>query len=115
VLRLPMELKLRGGRTKALLKRVVAGLHPDDLVHRRKQAFPGPMSRWMFDESFGRIVREALRTSELARDGYLDAVAVAALVDEHFSGRRSDRGGLLWALFSLRLWYRRWILRDSVA
>ena len=115
VLRLPMELKIRGGRTKALLKRAVSDLLPEDLIHRRKQGFPAPMSSWMFEGDFGKQVQEALRTSELARDGYLDASAVAKLVDEHFSRRRSDRGGLLWTLFNLTLWYRRWILRERAA
>jgi asparagine synthase (glutamine-hydrolysing) len=114
VLRLPMEMKIRGGRTKALLKRAVADLLPDDLIHRRKQGFPAPMSSWMFEGDFGRTVREALRTSELVRDGFLDANAVATLADEHFSHRRSDRGGLLWTLFNLTLWYRRWILRGPI-
>lgn len=115
VLRLPIGIKLRGGRTKALLKRAVADLLPEDLLHRRKQGFPAPMSQWLFDERFGRIVREALRTSELVRDGYLDADAVSTLAGEHFSGRRADRGGLIWALFSLTLWYRRWILHEAAA
>jgi hypothetical protein len=34
-------------------------------------------------------------------------------VDEHFSQRRSDRGGILWTLYTMTLWYRRWILREA--
>jgi asparagine synthase (glutamine-hydrolysing) len=113
VLRLPMDLKLKGGRTKSLLKRAVEGLLPDDLIHRRKQGFPAPMSTWMFEGEFGSAVKQTLRNSELVRDGWLEGSTISRLVDEHFSQRRSDRGGILWTLYTMTLWYRRWILREA--
>ena len=114
VLRLPQEVKIRGGRTKAILKRAIGDLLPDDLVHRRKQGFPAPMSSWVLEEEFGRFVRETLRTSPLVRDGLLDGAVVQSYVDEHFA-RRRDRGSLLWTLFNLSLWYRRWVLGERSA
>jgi len=113
VLRLPMDLKLKGGRTKSLLKRAVEGLLPDDLIHRRKQGFPAPMSTWMFEGEFGSAVKQTLRNSELVRDGWLEGSTISRLVDEHFSQRRSDRGSILWTLYTMTLWYRRWILREA--
>jgi asparagine synthase (glutamine-hydrolysing) len=109
VLRLPMHYKVGAGdTTKRILKRAIGDLLPDDLVHRRKQGFPAPMSQWVMEESFGRFVRETLRDSALVRDGVLDAGGVQRIAEEHFS-RRRDRGALLWTLFNLTLWYRRWI------
>ncbi|CAG0991011.1 asparagine synthase (glutamine-hydrolysing) [Myxococcaceae bacterium] len=110
VLRLPMSLKLAGGKTKSLLKRAVGDLLPADLIERRKQGFPAPMATWMFEGEFGRDVREVLRTSELVRDGWLDGTAVAAHVDHLFQRRQMHLGGLLWTLYNMTLWYRRWIL-----
>jgi asparagine synthase (glutamine-hydrolysing) len=109
MLRLPLATKLENGRTKSLLKRAVEGLIPDDLIHRRKVGFPAPISQWLHDPQFGGAVREALRTSALVRDGYLDGGWIERRVEDHF-GRRADHGRLLWMLFNLTLWYRRWIL-----
>ena len=108
-LRLPMQFKVGDGTvTKRILKKAIGDLLPADLVHRRKQGFPAPMSQWVFEPKFGAFVKETLRTSSLVADGILDGAAVQTYVDEHFS-RRWDRGGLLWTLFNLTLWHRRWI------
>jgi asparagine synthase (glutamine-hydrolysing) len=112
-LRLPQSMKIRGGRTKAILKKAVAGLLPDDLVHRRKQGFPAPMSQWVFEEDFGRYVRDTLLHSSLVRDGLLDGAVLREFVDDHFE-RRRDLGSLLWTFFNLTLWHRRWIERGAL-
>jgi len=112
-LRLPQAMKLRGGETKALLKRAVADLLPEDLLYRRKLGFPAPMDEWFHTKKLGSLVRETLRTSPLVRDGILSGPGVQAIVDEHFSGRKG-RGRWLWTLFMLSLWYRRWILGEHV-
>jgi asparagine synthase (glutamine-hydrolysing) len=111
-MRIPAALKLEGGKTKALLKRAVAGLLPEDLIHRRKQGFPAPISQWLHTEEFGGAVAGALRTSPLVRDGYLDGAWIERRLHDHL-GRRADHGGLLWVLFNLTLWYRRWILAEG--
>jgi asparagine synthase (glutamine-hydrolysing) len=113
-IRLPAALKLEGGRTKGLLKRAVAGLLPDDLVHRRKQGFPAPVSQWLHTEEFGGAVASALRNSPLVRDGYLDGAWIERRLADHFA-RRVDHGRTIWVLFNLTLWYRRWILGQAAA
>jgi len=48
VLDLPIDHKLRGGRTKALLRTALRGLVPDRILDRRdKMGFVTPQSRWM--------------------------------------------------------------------
>jgi len=113
VLRLPQQVKIRGDQTKAILKRAVRDLLPDDLIHRRKQGFPAPMSQWVFEDEFGQRMRETLLDSALIRDGLLDAGALRGFVDAHFS-RQRDYGSLLWTFFNLTLWHRRWIERKAI-
>ncbi len=112
-LRLPRDVKIRGGQTKSVLKKAVRDLLPDDLVHRRKQGFPAPMSQWVFEDEFGRYLRDTVVNSALIREGILDGAAVRGYVDAHFDGRR-DRGTLLWTLFNLTLWHKRWIEQESL-
>ena len=86
VLRLPERFKIGDGSApRRILKHAVADLLPDDLIHRRKQGFPAPMSQWVLEEEFGRFVRDTLRTSALVDDGVLDGAC----------GRAHRRGALL--------------------
>jgi asparagine synthase (glutamine-hydrolysing) len=113
-LRLPQAVKIRGGRTKAILRNAVADLIPADLLHRRKQGFPAPMSSWFLEEDLGRMMSGTLRTSPLVEEGYLDGDTVNRLAEEHL-GRKRDHGTLLWTLLSMTLWYRRWIQGERIA
>jgi asparagine synthase (glutamine-hydrolysing) len=112
-LRLPQSIKIRGDETKSILKKAVAGLIPDDLIHRRKQGFPAPMSQWVFEHEFGAHLRDTILHSPLVRDGLLDGAAVRGYVDAHFA-RQRDHGSLLWTFFNLTLWHRRWIEQQSI-
>jgi len=44
---IPHSLKLRGGDTKYLLKRAMAGVLPDDILHRKKKGFGMPIGSWL--------------------------------------------------------------------
>lgn len=46
VRKLPVEWKLRGGRTKALLKSALAPLLPANILHRSKKGFGVPVGSW---------------------------------------------------------------------
>lgn len=107
-LRLPQSVKIRGGRTKAILKDAVADLLPEDLLKRRKQGFPAPMSMWFLEDELGDLLARTLESSSLVRAGYFDGEALGRLVREH-RGRHADHGTLLWTLALLSLWHRRWI------
>jgi hypothetical protein len=66
------------------------------------------MSQWVFEDEFGRQLRDTVLHSTLVREGLLDGAAVRGYVDAHFA-RRADHGSLLWTFFNLTLWHRRWI------
>ena len=42
-MRLPTDLKIRGGRTKYLLKKAMTGILPEEIIHRPKQGFGAPV------------------------------------------------------------------------
>lgn len=113
-LRLPQAQKIQGGQTKSILRKAVADLIPHDLVHRRKIGFPAPISSWFLEQDLGRKMAATLRASPLVEEGYLDGDAVNRLAEEHL-GRTRDHGNLLWTLFLLTLWHRRWIQGQRIA
>jgi asparagine synthase (glutamine-hydrolysing) len=98
-MRLPTQYKIRGGRTKYLLKRALCRHLPAALVNRPKQGFGvpvaqwlrGPLRSWTYDLLNDRSIVERLP---------LERKQLTALADLHMSGAR-DAHPLLWAVLML--------------
>ncbi|RCK81519.1 MAG: Asparagine synthetase [glutamine-hydrolyzing] [Candidatus Ozemobacter sibiricus] len=96
--RLPHALKRRGGRTKLLLRRLMAGRLPPEVLGGRKRGFTPPISQW-FCEDFRDRVQEML-----FRPGpWFDPHYIRQLWDEHVRHRQNHRK-LLWTLFMWNWW-----------
>jgi asparagine synthase (glutamine-hydrolysing) len=102
---LPIDLKMRTGSRKFILKRLGERLGiPSALLHRRKQGFQLPLVDWMRDSMKDQFLRVLLEPRTLQR-GYFKPQAVRDMVDEHTRGRR-NRSGILWRMLVLELWHR---------
>jgi asparagine synthase (glutamine-hydrolysing) len=100
---LPLNMKLRGMRSKFLLKRALRGLLPDSILNRPKKGFGIPVAQW-FRGPLKEQMLSALSPERIARQGFFDTKAVAGLIREHLGGRRDNRKQL-WTLFAFELWY----------
>lgn len=107
LLGVPASLKLRGMTGKYLLRQLMRGRLPDEILDRPKMGFGVPISCWLRD-SLAPLVRERLSPAALAGSGVFDTAAVTRVVDEHLSGR-GDRGLELWLLLQFELWRDRWL------
>src|SRR6266849_6268616 len=101
--RLPLRMKLRGLRSKFLLKRALRGLLPDSILNRPKKGFGIPVADW-FRGPLKEQMLSVLGPERIARKGFFDGAAVAALVGDHLAGRRDNRKQL-WTLFVFELWH----------
>jgi asparagine synthase (glutamine-hydrolysing) len=106
-MKIPTDLKIRGGVSKHLLKRALTGLLPSDVLYRRKQGFGAPVSEWFAGELY-RFAEESILSSRVRELDLFDYAAVRRMLEEHQSGRR-DRAFLLWNLFNLSRWYDYWV------
>ncbi len=104
---IPMSHKVPGGNAKHLLKRAVAGLIPEEIIHRRKMGFGAPMSQWLRGK-FGERVESALSASRLMRTEYFKRDYVTGLCREHREGR-ADHSLYIWSLFNLVAWFDYWV------
>jgi asparagine synthase (glutamine-hydrolysing) len=103
--RLPSRLKYRGGKTKYVLRQILAKYVPRELWERPKSGFAIPLRDWL---------RKDLRTwveDELTGDwgwtlGLIDRRAAETVIREHMSGP-ADHSLLLWAFLSWKSWVRR--------
>jgi asparagine synthase (glutamine-hydrolysing) len=101
------KLRLRGGRSKVVLKQAFADLLPPAIRNRPKMGFGVPLDRWFRGELKSELRAVLLDPVALDR-GLFQPEAVATLVDEHIEGRR-DHATRLWALLMLELWFRNYL------
>ena len=102
---LPARHKVRGFQKKRLLRKAVAPLLPDEVVHGRKRGFSIPAAAWLRGELLP-FARETLSHENLSRQGYLQPQAVSRLLDDHAAGRE-DLSRQLWGLLAFTLWHER--------
>jgi asparagine synthase (glutamine-hydrolysing) len=105
--RIPTSLKVRGLRTKVILKDALRGVLPSPILERRKQGFGVPIAPWLRGPLRG-VLEEWLRPERVAKVGLFEPAAVTRLVDEHVSGRR-NRAKILWALLVFDAWRERYL------
>jgi asparagine synthase (glutamine-hydrolysing) len=106
-LALPMEMKVRNGVGKWLLKQTVDGLLPSAIVHRTKQGFGAPVAEW-FRGELGVRAQGEIRDSSLAKRGLLDYARIDELWQAHRSGR-ANWSFQLWSLYNVSVWHDHWV------
>ncbi len=100
---LPLNMKLRGLRSKFLFKRALRGILPDRILDRPKKGFGIPVAHW-FRGPLKEQMLSVLSPERIAREGFFDPAAVGRLIEEHLDGRRDNRKQL-WTLFAFELWH----------
>jgi len=101
VARLPGRDKLRGWRTKWLLRRVEAPRLPASVLARRKEGFSAPVARWLLGSM--RPMFFDLATKDRCERLGLDASAIRGMHAD-LEARREFNGYRLWAVLVLCLW-----------
>jgi asparagine synthase (glutamine-hydrolysing) len=104
---LPAHLKVKRLARKYLLKKVARAWLPPQIIQRRKQGFPIPMSVWFRNEARS-FLRDLLSPAALRRRGLFNPDYVQTLIDLNDT-RAGGTGPLLWALVNVELWYRLYI------
>jgi asparagine synthase (glutamine-hydrolysing) len=111
--RMPASLKLRGTRTKYVLRETLRDVLPAAVLERRKQGFGAPTAAWLRGPL--RDVLEArLAPDRLRATGLFDVSTVRRLVGEHVSGRRDHRR-VLWSLLMFESWREHYLGPTSAA
>jgi asparagine synthase (glutamine-hydrolysing) len=94
---LPSGLRMRDGQTKYLLRRILHGRVPDEVLTRPKQGFAVPLRSW-FGERLPSFFRDRLGNGSRLEEIGIRPRAVRALVDLFEQRGREDHCHRLWAL-----------------
>jgi asparagine synthase (glutamine-hydrolysing) len=104
---LPPHYKLRGRKTKYILKRAIERELPSFVTRRSKKGFGVPVAEWLKGK-LRPLARDLLSPERVRRAGVFNAEFVSKLQDEHERGVANHRK-LLWTLLMFELWHESFI------
>jgi asparagine synthase (glutamine-hydrolysing) len=105
----PVSLKLKNGRTKYLLRKLLDRRIPRTILDRGKRGFEAPIGEWLRGP-LAPMADALLLDGRLRARGVFNDREVSRLWSEHRDGR-ADHRHRLWQLIMLELWFRQFIDR----
>jgi asparagine synthase (glutamine-hydrolysing) len=109
----PTALKLKDGRSKYLLRRILDRHLPPSITARKKSGFAAPIGEWLRGP-LASMTSALLHDGRLRDRGLFNMSQVTRLWNEHRAGRGAHEHRL-WQLIMLELWFREFIDRGAVA
>ncbi len=100
--RLPLQMKIRNGRSKWLLRQVLSRYVPDALIDRPKTGFGVPIAEWLRGPLRG-WAEALVDEGRLRDDGFLEPTVIRSMWQEHLSGKRNHQYPL-WDVLMFGSW-----------
>jgi asparagine synthase (glutamine-hydrolysing) len=109
--RMPIEMKLRGGReTKWILREAMKGILPAEILTRPKMGFPVPFGNWLRGR-FRHLIDEFITSERALSRGIFNADFVREIVAAHDAGENHEQR--LFSLLNFEIWQRRFIENEE--
>jgi asparagine synthase (glutamine-hydrolysing) len=103
---LPDHYRVRGMRSKWILREAGKQLLPERILTRPKVGFRVPVNRWFRGEMREYLLDHLQGGSSMTR-AYYDPQALDGVLAEHLNGSQNHEK-LLWALLNLEIWHRQY-------
>ena len=105
----PAALKLNGHTTKYILRKVMEGILPSEVLKAPKAGFGAPADYWLARD-LRPMVNDLLSETRVRQRGYFDPATVNKMIRQHSSGSR-EWTYQLWALLTFELWHQTFVDR----
>ncbi len=107
---LPPSYKLKGFKTKYILKKALSPKIPREIRDRKKTGFPVPYESWLRND-LKDFVSDVLLDRKTINRGYFGRDAIEALLKANSNGVNYSKG--IFSLVSLELWQRTFLEREQ--
>lgn len=104
LMRVPPAVKFKGNQNKYLLKRVMKGLLPREVIERKKAGWHIPLARW-FRYELKEYLSECFEQAPPGFYEILEKVEIQKVLGEHFQGKKNN-SFKIWGLLILHEWFR---------
>ncbi len=105
--KLQSSLKLNGGESKYIFKKINEKRLPHDVLYRKKQGFCVPLASWLRNE-LKEFAYGTLFSSDSGMRSYFNMPYIDRLWQKHQSGRQ-DNATPLWGLMMFELWRKKYL------
>jgi asparagine synthase (glutamine-hydrolysing) len=106
---LPDQLKIRGGTTKYLLRKIASGLLPPELINQPKRGFEIPLKAWV-NQDLNEIIMDYLHGSNPFFTNFISQQKVKELINRKWPVSEEKRAKMLWSLFCAEVWNKKCFL-----
>jgi len=103
VLSLPDKYKIRGFKTKWLLKKLAHSYIPGKIINRKKRGFTVPVSKWIKESE---LIKRYLTGDEAYVHGMLNKKYIIDLYTQHINNKK-DNARQLWLTFVFNYWWEK--------
>lgn len=98
------KLKIRGFRTKYLLRNLAIKYLPDELINQPKRGFEIPLKSWM-ENDLKEITFDYLTGSTFS-ENFIEKKFINMLLNYQVKVPPEKRAKMLWSLLALEIWYK---------
>ncbi|HOW28314.1 MAG TPA: asparagine synthase (glutamine-hydrolyzing) [Elusimicrobiota bacterium] len=102
---IPLDMKIRHGQLKYLLKQVLKSSLPSSILDQTKMGFMMPLSRWIREE-LADLQDDCFDPARIGRRGLFRKGSIDEIRRDHRQGR-VNYADHLWALVMLEMWQRK--------
>ncbi|MFQ5865490.1 MAG: asparagine synthase (glutamine-hydrolyzing) [bacterium] len=107
---IPSRLKLKGTKTKSILKRAMKDILPAEILNRGKEGFSIPIKNWLKTD-LKSLMLDVLEPQRIKKEGFFDPAYVQQLTDEHLNGIE-NHSHRLWAMMVFGIWQDLYLRRE---
>jgi asparagine synthase (glutamine-hydrolysing) len=104
---MPVKYKIRNGHGKYILKKMMEGVLPKQIVHRKKMGFPTPL-QMMFAGELHSYAQDVLLSSSSQIATYFSIKRIEEILSEHHK-KKMDHHRLIWQLIVLEQWFQQYM------